>query len=159
MRVNHCGEVCAQALYEGQAATARDPAVRAVLQEASAEERDHLVWCEQRLTALDAQPSVLNPAFYAASYAMGAVTGLLGDRASLGFVEATEDQVVRHLDRHLDELPDDDAASRAVLEQMRRDEERHGAAAIEAGGAVMGALGKAAMGLVARVMTFTTYRL
>ena len=159
MRVNHCGEVCAQALYEGQALTASGADTRELLEAACAEEIDHLVWCEQRLAQLDARPSMLNPLFYAGSWGLGVVTGLLGDRTSLGFVEATEHQVVAHLDRHLDELPAADTASRAVLTQMRADEARHGEQALDAGGAEFGGLGKTVMGVVARVMTVTTYRI
>lgn len=159
MRVNHSGEICAQALYQGQALTARDPDVRAALLEAATEESDHLAWCEARLTDLASQPSVLNPAFYALSYAMGAVTGMLGDRVSLGFVEATEDQVCRHLERHLEALPADDAQSRAVVLRMREDEARHGSEALARGGAAFPAPLKQAMTLVSRVMTETTYRI
>lgn len=158
MRVNHAGEICAQALYEGQALMARSDTVRDQLQAAAAEEQDHLVWCEQRLTELDSRPSLLDPLFYCASFAMGAATALLGDRVSLGFVEATEDQVCRHLDEHLERLPADDQRSREVLTQMRADEARHGAQALDAGGAEFPAPIKGAMRAVARVMTETTYR-
>ena len=126
MRVNHTGEVCAQALYEGQALTARDAAVRERLLSAAGEEADHLAWCAERLDELGSAPSVLNPVFYGASYAMGAVTGLIGDKVSLGFVEATEHQVCEHLERHLDALPDQDAKSRAIVERMHEEEARHG---------------------------------
>lgn len=159
MRVNHTGEVCAQALYDGQAATARTPDVQEALSQAGDEEVDHLVWCEQRLADLDARPSVLNPLFYGLSWGLGAVTGLLGDRTSLAFVEATEDQVVKHLDRHLESLPADDLKSRAVVAQMREDEARHGEAALALGGTRLSRLQKRAMALVARVMTATTYRI
>lgn len=159
MRVNHCGEVCAQGLYEGQALTARREDVRQALTQAAREEEDHLAWCQHRLTELDAQPSVLDGAFYVASFAMGAATGLLGDRLSLGFVEATEDQVRRHLDRHLDQLPTGDAKSRAILEAMRADEVRHGAAAARRGGLPYPLVVKSAMGLAATLMTATTARL
>lgn len=159
MRVNHCGEVCAQALYEGQAFSAASDETRALLQAACEEEIDHLAWCEQRLAELDARPSILNPLFYVGSWGLGVVTGLFGDRTSLGFVEATEHQVVEHLVRHLDELPTSDTASRAVLEQMRDDEARHGEQALAAGGSEFSRLPKALMGMVARVMTVTTYRL
>src|SRR5690606_10057919 len=134
MRVNHTGEICAQALYQGQALTARDPAVRGALLEAAAEEADHLAWCEERLAELRSGPSLLNPAFYALSYAMGAVTGLLGDKVSLGFVEATEDQVCRHLEGHLQTLPAEDARSREIVTRMREDEARHGSEALARGG-------------------------
>jgi ubiquinone biosynthesis monooxygenase Coq7 len=158
MRVNHTGEICAQALYEGQALVARDPETRATLLDAAREEADHLAWCEARLEELGSRPSVLNPAFYALSYALGAATALLGDRVSLGFVEATEDQVCRHIDEHLAALPEHDARSRGILEQMRADEARHGATALERGGVEFPAPLKQAMRLVSRVMTETTYR-
>jgi 3-demethoxyubiquinol 3-hydroxylase len=158
MRVNHAGEVCAQALYEGQALVARDARVRGALQAAAREEEDHLAWCGERLQELDSRPSVLNPLWYGVSFALGAATGLLGDRVSLGFVAATEDQVCRHLDRHLRELPDDDARSRAIVEQMRDDEARHGTAALDAGGAQFPQPVKDAMTLVSTVMTATAYR-
>ncbi len=159
MRVNHTGEVCAQALYDGQAFLARDPKVKAQLQHAAAEESDHLAWCAQRLEQLDGRPSVLNPLFYAGSFAMGAAAALLGDRISLGFVEATEAQVVQHLDEHLASLPADDHASRAILEQMREDETRHGHQALAAGGEAFPAPVKAGMSMIAKLMTFSTYRI
>lgn len=159
MRVNHAGEVCAQALYEGQAAVARDQQTRESLLTAAAEETDHLVWCAQRLEELDSAPSKLNPLFYAASYAMGAVTGLLGDKVSLGFVEATEDQVCKHLEEHLDALPAEDERSRRIVEQMHRDEARHGEEAMAAGGVEFPAPLKQAMSAVSKVMTRTTYRI
>lgn len=158
MRVNHTGEICAQGLYEGQALTARDAATRSSLLAAAQEETDHLAWCEDRLGELDARPSVLNPLFYAASYAMGAVTGLLGDKVSLGFVEATEDQVCRHLESHLDALPERDERSRAIVGQMHADEARHGAEALAKGGAEFPRPVKEVMSLVSKVMTETTYR-
>lgn len=158
MRVNHTGEICAQGLYEGQALTARDAGTRHALLAAAQEETDHLAWCEDRLTELDARPSLLNPLFYAASYAMGAVTGLLGDRVSLGFVEATEDQVCRHLESHMASLPEQDARSRAIVEQMHADEARHGADALAKGGTEFPRPVKEAMSLLSRVMTETTYR-
>jgi ubiquinone biosynthesis monooxygenase Coq7 len=159
MRVNHAGEVCAQALYEGQAAVARDDQTREALLAAAAEETDHLVWCAQRLEELDSAPSRLNPVFYAASYAMGAVTGLLGDKVSLGFVEATEDQVCKHLEEHLDALPSDDERSRLIIAQMHLDEARHGEEAMAAGGVEFPKPLKAAMTAVSKVMTETTYRI
>ncbi len=159
MRVNHTGEVCAQALYEGQALTARRDEVRAKLRSAADEESDHLAWCAERLAELDASPSLLNPLFYAASYAIGALTGLAGDKVSLGFVEATEDQVCEHLDRHLQALPKDDGRSRAIVAGMRAEEARHGAAALESGGAPFPEVVKAAMTALSRVMTETTYRI
>jgi len=159
MRVNHTGEICAQALYQGQALSARDPAVRRALLEAAAEEADHLAWCEDRLQELESAPSLLNPAFYAMSYAMGAVTGLLGDRVSLGFVEATEDQVCRHLEEHLERLPAEDGRSREIVTRMHDDEARHGAEALARGGAEFPAPVKTAMRLLSRVMTESTYRI
>ena len=159
MRVNHCGEICAQALYEGQALTARSNAVREALAAAAREEEDHLAWCRQRLDELGSRTSLLDPAFYAASYVLGAAAGLLGDRLSLGFVAATEDGVRRHLDRHLQSLPDGDAKSRAILEEMRADEVRHGADAVRAGGVAYPKPIKAAMAVAAKAMTTATYRL
>jgi ubiquinone biosynthesis monooxygenase Coq7 len=158
MRVNHTGEVCAQALYEGQALTARDPKAKAALLDAAAEEQDHLVWCRQRLTDLDARPSVLDPAFFGLSFAMGAAAGMLGDRISLGFVEATEDQVVQHLDEHLRDLPEQDQKTREVLEAMRADENRHGAQALANGGTEFPTPVKRGMRVLSKVMTATTYR-
>ena len=159
MRVNHTGEVCAQALYEGQALTARDVETRDALRAAGSEERDHLAWCRERLDALDAKPSVLDPAFYALSYGMGALTGLLGDKISLGFVNATENQVSAHLRRHLESLPEEDTASRAVVEKMLDDEQRHGDEALEKGGTEFPQPVQAAMTLLSKVMTQTTYRI
>ena len=159
MRVNHAGEVCAQALYEGQALTARRTEVRDALQQAAAEEVDHLAWCRQRLEELEARPSVLDPVFYAASFVVGAAAGALGDRVSLGFIKATEDQVVRHLDRHLDDLPPGDARSRAIVTEMRADEARHGVNALKAGGAAFPEGVKQAMTVVSRLMTETAYRI
>lgn len=159
MRVNHTGEVCAQALYDGQALLAREPAVRDKLRAAAQEEEDHLAWCAKRLEELGSRPSVLNPLFYGASFAVGAAAAVLGDRVSLGFVEATEDQVCRHLDEHLERLPEADQRSREVLSQMREDEARHGAEALAAGGEEFPQPIKAGMRLLARVMTETTYRL
>jgi len=158
MRVNHTGEICAQGLYEGQALTARDAATRQALLDAAQEETDHLAWCQERLTQLHSKPSVLNPIFYAASYAMGAVTGLMGDKVSLGFVEATEDQVCRHLESHMEALPDQDQKSRAIITQMHEDEARHGADAMAKGGAEFPQPVKNLMSLVSKVMTETTYR-
>jgi 3-demethoxyubiquinol 3-hydroxylase len=159
MRVNHTGEICAQALYQGQALTARNPEVRNALIHAAAEEADHLAWCEARLEELNSGPSVLNPAFYAMSYAMGAITGLLGDKVSLGFVEATEDQVCRHLEQHLESLPPEDARSREIVARMREDEARHGAEALARGGAEFPLPVKRAMALLSKVMTESSYRL
>lgn len=135
MRVNHTGEVCAQALYDGQAALARDPATRAHLQTAAGEETDHLAWCAGRLRELDDRPSLLNPVWYAGSFAIGALAALAGDRWSLGFVVETERQVEAHLGEHLDRLPKADARSRAILAAMRTDEARHADNATARGGA------------------------
>lgn len=159
MRVNHTGEICAQALYEGQALLARDDDTRAALLAAAREEADHLAWCEARLAELGSRPSLLNPLFYAASYALGAATAALGDKVSLGFVEATEDQVCRHIDEHLAALPEADRRSRAILGHMRADEARHGADALANGGVEFPAPVKDAMRLASRVMTETTYRI
>lgn len=158
MRINHAGEVCAQALYQGQALTAKLPDVRAKMEHAAAEEIDHLAWCEQRLRELKSQPSVFNPLFYGLSFGMGAAAGLISDRISLGFVAATEQLVERHLDDHLTQLPEEDIKSRAILEQMRIDEIEHGAQALEAGGMVFPEPVKAAMTLLSGVMTKATYR-
>ena len=158
MRVNHSGEVCAQALYEGQAATAASAEARDALLAAASEEHDHLGWCRERLEELEDRPSVLNPAFYAASFALGAAAGLLGDRFSLGFVEATEDEVCRHLERHLERLPDDDRKSRAILSAMREDEARHGNEALRSGGVAFPGPIKRLMRLASRTMTESAYR-
>ena len=158
MRVNHTGEVCAQALYEGQAVAARNGAVRDALRTAADEEQAHLGWCRSRLDELDAAPSVLDPLFYAGSFAMGVATGLLGDRVSLGFVAATEDQVVEHLDRHLDRMTDD-PRSKAIVERMRDDEARHGTNALRSGGIRFPDAVKRTMTAVSRVMTETTARI
>lgn len=159
MRINHAGEVCAQALYQGQALTAKLPDVRAKMEHAAAEEIDHLAWCEQRLKELQSQPSVFNPLFYGLSFGMGAAAGLISDRISLGFVAATEQLVERHLDDHLSQLPEEDIKSRAILEQMRIDEIEHGAQALEAGGMIFPEPVKAAMTLLSGVMTKATYKI
>ena len=158
MRVNHTGEACAQALYDGQALTARNAAVREKLRAAAAEESDHLAWCAERLDQLETHPSRLNPLFYATSYAMGALAGLAGDRLSLGFIEATEDQVCAHLDRHLQALPADDQRSRAIVARMRDEEARHGEQALASGGVEFPQAAKQAMTLLSRLMTETAYR-
>jgi len=159
MRVNHTGEICAQGLYEGQALTAKDDATREALLDAAQEETDHLAWCQERLDELDSKPSVLNPLFYTASYAMGALTGLMGDKISLGFVEATEDQVCKHLESHMESLPDQDQRSRAIVDQMHEDEKRHGADAMENGGTEFPQPVKNLMTVISKVMTETTYRI
>lgn len=157
MRINHTGEVCAQALYQGQALTAKTAPVQKAMNNAAREEIDHLAWCEQRLNELDSRPSLLNPFFYGASYALGAVTGLLGDKISLGFVAATEEQVCKHLREHLQSLPEHNDADRAVLEQMLADEEKHGTVALEHGGANFPKWFKRGMTTASRVMTKSTY--
>jgi len=159
MRINHTGEVCAQALYQGQALTARLPQVRRAMEQAADEEIDHLAWCEQRIRQLGSHTSVLNPLFYGLSFGIGATAGLISDRISLGFVAATEDQVCKHLDEHLGQLPASDDKSRAILEQMRGDEQQHSTAAIEAGGLRFPAPVKFGMSLVSKVMTKATYRI
>jgi 3-demethoxyubiquinol 3-hydroxylase len=157
MRVNHAGEVAAQGLYRGQAATARLEQVREAMDEAAREETDHLAWCEERLNQLGSRPSVLNPLWYSGSYLIGAGAGLIGDRWSLGFVAETEKQVARHLDEHLDRLPADDERSRAILDQMRNDELRHRNTALEAGGARLPAPVRGLMTLVSLAMTRGAY--
>lgn len=159
MRVNHVGEVCAQALYTAQAAVACDPALRAHFIEAAHEETDHLAWTRQRLDDLGARPSLLNPIWYAGAFGLGLVAGRLGDPMSLGFVAETERQVEAHLDSHLDRLPPEDSASRAVVEQMKVDEARHAAQAIDAGAAELPAPAKALMRMASRVMTTLAHRI
>ena len=159
MRINHTGEVCAQALYQGQALTAKTGQVHDAMTQAAREEIDHLAWCEQRLQKLNSRTSFLNPIFYTASYALGAVTGLLGDKISLGFVAATEEQVCTHLREHLEQLPAHNAADRAVLEQMLVDEERHGTVALESGGADFPKWLKRGMTMISGLMTKSTYYL
>ena len=158
MRVNHSGEVCAQALYQGQALTARLAKVRKEMEQAAEEEIDHLAWCEQRLTELNAKPSILNPIWYAASFGIGAAAGLINDKASLGFVAATEDQVCAHLRDHLESLPASDAKSRAIVKVMLEDEQQHGEMAIRAGGWQFPPPVKRIMRRVAGAMTATSYR-
>ncbi len=158
MRVNHTGEVCAQALYQGQALTARLPEVREDMEHAAQEEIDHLVWCEERLRELDSHTSYLNPAWYGLSFAMGAIAGAIGDNVSLGFVAATEERVCDHLKDHLKQLPEDDRKSRLILQQMLEDEQRHGDRALDAGGSAFPRPVKDAMTAVSKVMTRTAYR-
>jgi len=157
MRVNHSGEVAAQALYRGQALTARDASAAAALQQAAAEELDHLAWCEQRIGELEGRTSVLNPLWYAGSFLIGAVAGAVGDRASLGFLSETERQVESHLREHLDRLPAADQRSRAILEQMTHDEMRHGSSAEALGASQLPAWLKIAMRLTSRLMTRGSY--
>jgi 3-demethoxyubiquinol 3-hydroxylase len=157
MRVNHTGEICAQALYQGQALTARDSRARAALEQAAREETEHLAWTEGRIEELGGRKSMLNPLFYAGSFAIGAAAGLIGDRWNLGFLAETERQVVTHLEGHLQRLPADDARSRAIVEHMKADEARHATSAISHGGAELPEPAKAAMRLSSKVMTGTAY--
>ncbi len=157
MRVNHSGEVCAQALYQGQALTARDASAKRALAQAAQEETEHLAWTERRIAELGGSKSVLNPLFYAGSFAVGAVSGLLGDKWNLGFLAETERQVVRHLEGHLERLPAEDRKSRAILTQMRDDEARHATSALDHGGADLPAPVKTAMKASSKMMTETAY--
>jgi ubiquinone biosynthesis monooxygenase Coq7 len=159
MRINHTGEVCAQALYQGQALTAKLPQVRKAMEHAAEEEIDHLVWCEQRIHQLNSHTSVLNPLFYGMSFGIGAVAGLISDKVSLGFVAATEHQVCKHLNEHLVELPIEDKKSRAILEQMHADEAQHAESALDAGGFRFPAPVRFGMSILAKVMTKSTYRI
>jgi ubiquinone biosynthesis monooxygenase Coq7 len=159
MRVNHTGEVCAQALYCGQAAVARDASTRAQLLHAAAEETDHLAWCGERLEALNSRPSLLNPLWYAGSFALGTAAALVSDSVSLGFVVETERQVEAHLGEHLEKLPEVDARSRAVVVQMQADEARHGKTAQAAGGVDLPAPIPALMRVASGIMKAVAYRL
>lgn len=159
MRVNHTGEVCAQALYQGQALTAKLSTVREDMQQAAREEVDHLVWCEERLRELNSRTSYLNPAWYGLSFALGAVAGAISDKVSLGFVAATEERVCNHLQDHLRQLPDEDRKSQLILQQMLEDERRHGEKALDAGGTDFPRPLKDAMSAVATLMTRTSYRI
>ena len=157
MRVNHSGEICAQALYQGQALTARDAPAKQALEQAAREETEHLAWTEQRIAELGGSKSVLNPLFYASSFTLGAMSGLLGDKWNLGFLAETERQVVRHLESHLERLPPADQKSRAIIAQMRDDEARHATSAINHGGAELPAPVKTAMQASSKLMTETAY--
>ena|SRR5690625_438003 len=157
MRVNHAGEVSAQALYHGQSLVARKPRIAAHLRKAGEEENDHLIWCKARLVALETPTSRLNPLWYAGSFAIGALAGSLGDRVSLGFLEETEKQVVEHLNNHLKRLPEEDEASRRVLQQMRTDEAHHGQGARAAGGKPLPRPVRLGMKAVSKIMTTTAY--
>lgn len=159
MRVNHTGEVCAQALYQGQALTADLPEVRESMEQAAREEVDHLVWCEERLQQLGSRTSILNPAFYGISFVLGAAAGLIGDKYSLGFVAATEERVAKHLQDHLQQLPAEDERSRKILEQMLVDEQQHGDMALAAGGKNFPDSVKRLMAGVAKIMTESSYRI
>ena len=157
MRVNHSGEICAQALYEGQALTARNASVQQALQKAATEETEHLAWTERRIEELGGRKSLVNPLWYGGSFALGALAGLLGDKWNLGFLAETERQVERHLERHLQRLPQEDYRSRAILEQMKSDEARHATTAISQGAAELPQPLKLAMQLASRLMTKTAF--
>lgn len=157
MRINHTGEVCAQALYQGQALTARLPEVRRAMERSAQEENDHLNWCETRVKELGDRKSLLNPLWYGGSFAIGALAGLAGDKWSLGFVMETERQVESHLDGHLAQVPLDDEKTRAILERMKTDEIHHAKLAKAAGGAELPAPIRLAMSLSSKVMTRTVY--
>lgn len=159
MRINHSGEVCAQALYNGQALTARNPETEAALRQASQEETEHLAWCEKRIAELGGHKSLLNPIWYGGSFALGVLAGALGDKWNLGFLAETENQVGKHIENHLTRLPGNDTKSRAVLEQMKIDEARHATTALDHGGAQLPAPVRFAMKMTSKVMTHTTYRI
>ena len=159
MRVNHVGEVCAQALYQSQKLVARKPEIQQMLIDSGEEEMDHLAWCETRLQELGSHTSYLNPIWYAGSFAIGLAAGLAGDKWSLAFVAETEKQVQNHLESHLEQLPAEDQRSRAIVSQMRIDEIEHGQAAISAGGAVLPESIQALMQAMSKVMTTTAYKI
>lgn len=159
MRVNHVGEVCAQALYQSQKLHAKSDDLKNKLEHAAIEEEDHLAWCERRLEELDSRPSLLNPVWYAGSFVLGSIAGLAGDKISLGFVAETEKQVEHHLDDHLKELPSNDHRSRAIVAQMRADEIAHGQMAIQEGGVELPSAVQQVMKTMAKVMTVTAYRI
>jgi len=157
MRVNHVGEVCAQALYQAQALSTRDPALRSHFEQAARDETDHLAWTQQRLDELGARPSMLNPLWYAGAFGIGLIAGRVSDAVSLGFVVETERQVEQHLEGHLDRLPATDTRSRTIVQQMKEDESRHAASAEQAGAAELPQPVKWAMRAAAKVMTTTAY--
>ena len=159
MRINHTGEVCAQALYSAQAMVARDPSIRARFAGAAREEEEHLAWTQSRLTELDDRPSLLNPVWYAGSLAIGIAAGLAGDRVNLGFVVETERQVEEHLTGHMEKLPAADVKSRAIVDVMRDDEARHGAMALEAGALPLPLPARELMRIAAGVMKAVAYRI
>ncbi len=159
MRINHAGEICAQALYAGQAATARSAAVQADMQQAANEEIDHLSWCRERLDELDSKPSLLDPLWYAGSFAIGAAAGLAGDGWSLGFLKETENQVEAHLEGHIEKLPPEDARSRAILDQMKIDEAKHAKMAEDSGAYDLPQPVRRLMKLTAGVMKAIAYRI
>jgi len=158
MRVNHVGEVCAQALYQSQALTARNQTIRDKMRRSSEQENDHMDWCSRRIDELGGHKSLLNPLWYAGSFAIGTAAGIAGDRWSLGFVAETEKQVVAHLQSHLDRLAPQDSRSRAIVEQMKIDEAEHATAAISAGGNDLPEPIRKGMGLLSKIMTRTAYR-
>jgi 3-demethoxyubiquinol 3-hydroxylase len=157
MRVNHVGEVCAQALYQGQALTARSLEIKHKLNKAAQEEIDHLVWCQQRISELNGRSSFLNPLWYVGSFTIGAITGLIGDKISLGFLAETEHQVEQHLTDHLQQLPASDQKSRKILEQMRKDEIQHAQSAEQAGAVELPAVVQFTMRCMSKIMTTTAY--
>ena len=159
MRVNHVGEICAQALYQSQALATRDPELRAHFEEAAREEMDHLAWTKQRLDELNDRPSLLNPLWYAGAFALGMVMGRVSDRNSLGFVVETERQVESHLHSHLERLPEADTVSRVIVQQMKEDEQRHADAALNAGAAPLSTPVQGLMRLAAKVMTTVAHRI
>lgn len=159
MRINHTGEVCAQALYRGQAVVAREPHTRASLLQAAVEEGDHLAWCADRLRELDSRPSLFNPLWYAGSYAIGVAAGLYGDGYNLGFVVETERQVEAHLGEHLDSLPEGDERSRAIVRQMQQDEAEHGEAAMQAGARPLPSPIPSLMTAASKLMKAVAYRI
>jgi ubiquinone biosynthesis monooxygenase Coq7 len=158
MRVNHCGEICAQALYQGQALTSRDPSVREALRGAANEETEHLAWTERRVSELGGRKSLLNPLLYVGSLSMGVVAGCFGDQWNLGFLAETERQVEAHLNGHLASLPLQDQRSRSIVDQMRLDEIQHAETAVRLGAAELPRVAKLAMTMAAKIMTGTAYR-
>jgi ubiquinone biosynthesis monooxygenase Coq7 len=156
MRINHCGEVCAQGLYHGQMLSARNDSTKDHLQHAAEDEQKHLLWCQERLRELSGQTSYLNPLWYGASFVVGAATGLMGDRVSLGFIAATEEEVCKHLDRHLAELPEGDHRTREIIARMQADEAGHEQAALDEGGAPYPVALKKIMALQSALMTTST---
>ena len=157
MRVNHAGEIAAQALYQGQALVARDANTAARMRQSAEEEQDHLIWCRVRINELNSHTSYLDPLWFAGSFAIGVVAGLAGDRQSLGFIAETEKQVIEHIESHLEKLPNNDQKSRVILEQMRDDEQHHGDMAMQCGGSVLPGLVKKVMQFPAKIMTTIAY--
>ncbi len=157
MRVNHAGEVAAQALYQGQGLTAKSPQVKRTMQSSANEEIDHLIWCRQRLDELGSRPSIFDPVWYLGSFSIGVAAGIVGDKWSLGFVAETEHQVVQHLQSHLDRISHDDVKSRAIIEQMIEDEDRHATIALESGAAYLPEPVCKLMTMCSRVMTWVAY--